>query len=88
MSVPDRPIDTHIPQDSSERDTSKRGGFGQFSAMYRARWAMSHPNMRRQWPGDTEALPLPLALPNAADPEPIPAVSAPGRTMPNGHELE
>jgi len=84
MSVPDRSNNTHVPAESSDHDTPKRSGFGQFSAMYRTRWAMSHPNMRRQWPGDSE--PLPLALPGAADPEPIPAVSAPSRNVPNGRE--
>ena len=81
MSVPDRSKDPHVPSDASGPNTPKRGGFGEFSAMYRARWAMSHPNMLRQWPGDSA---LPLALPNAA--EPIPAVIAPGREMPNDGE--
>ena len=83
MSAPNQSNDPPVPSDASGRETPKRGGFGEFSATYRARWAMSHPNMVRQWPGDTE---LPLTLPDAGDPEPIPAVSAPGRAVPNGGE--
>ena len=87
MSVPaDRSNDSPLPPDSSDRKTPKRGGFGEFSALYRARWAMSHPNMRRQWAAESEALPLaPLFV---AEPEPIPVLSAPGRDVPtgDGHE--
>jgi hypothetical protein len=36
--------------------------------MYRARWALNHPSMRRLWPGDNEA--QPPALPGAPDVEP------------------
>jgi hypothetical protein len=84
MSVPDRPTDSRAAQKSSEPGAPKRGGFGEFSALYRARWATSHPNMRRQWPGDSAA--LPLALPSAADPQPIPVLSAPRRHAPNADE--
>ncbi|MDF2770585.1 MAG: hypothetical protein K0S86_78 [Geminicoccaceae bacterium] len=86
MSVPDRSNDSPLPPHSSVRNTPKRGGFGEFSALYRARWAMSHPDMRREWPGDGEA--RPLALPGVADPEPIPTMSAPRRGAPNGDEYE
>jgi len=84
MSAPNRSNDSHVPSDSSDRNTPKRGGFGEFSAMYRTRWAMSHPTMLRQWAADREL--LPLALPDAAAQDPIPAVSAPGRDVPNGGE--
>ena len=83
MPVPNRPNDSPVPSDSN-RDTPKRGGFGEFSAMYRARWALSHPNMHRPWPADGNV--LPLALPTAADAAPMPALSAPSRDVPNDHE--
>jgi hypothetical protein len=83
MSVPDRSNDTHLPSESSDPDTPKRGGFGEFSAMYRARWALSHPTMHRPWPAEGHA--LPLALPDAAA-EPTLAVIAPRRDVPNGDE--
>ena len=84
MPVPNRPNDSPVPSDSSNRETPKRGGFGAFSAMYRARWAMSYPNLHRAWPTDGNA--LPLALPHAVDAEPMPALSAPRRDAPNDDE--
>ena len=86
MSVPNRSNDSHVPSDSSAHDTPTGGGIGAFAAAYRARWAMSHPNMRRQWPADIG--PLPLAPSGAAAQEPIPALSAPGRDRPNGRDGE
>jgi len=71
MSAPKRsnePQAPQVPQRSSERDTPRMGGFGAFSAMYRARWALNHPTIRRLWPGDNEA--QPPALPGAPDVEP------------------
>jgi hypothetical protein len=84
MSIPDRSNDTHVPAESSDHDTPKRSGFGEFSAMYRTRWAMSHPNMRGPWPAEGHA--LPLALPDAAAAEPTLPVIAPRRNVPNGDE--
>ena len=34
---------------SMAHDKPKPGGFGKFSAMYRARWSLSYPNMRARW---------------------------------------
>jgi len=56
------------------------GGFGAFSAMYRARWALNRAPMRRLWPGDNEA--QPPALPSAPDVEPESApVTTSGGTL-------
>lgn len=68
MSAPERSNEPQGPQRSSEHDTPRMGGFGAFSAMYRARWALNHPSMHRRWPGDNEA--QPPALPGAPDVEP------------------
>jgi len=68
MSAPERSNAPQAPQHSSERDTPSMGGFGAFYALYRARWALNHPRMRRLWPGDNEA--QPPALPGAPDVEP------------------
>jgi hypothetical protein len=68
MSAPARSNEPQAPQRSSERDTPRTGGFVAFSALYRARWALNHPSMRRLWPGDNEA--QPPALPDAPDVEP------------------
>ncbi len=68
MSAPERSNEPQAPQRSSDHDTLRPGGFGAFSAMYRARWALNHPSMRRLWPGDNEA--QPPALPGAPDVEP------------------
>ena len=68
MSAPERSNEAQGPQRSSEHDTARTVGFGAFSAMYRARWALNHPRMRRLWPGDNEA--QPPALPGAPDLEP------------------
>jgi hypothetical protein len=68
MSTPERSNEPQAPQRSSEHDTLRPGGFGAFSSMYRARWALNHPSMRRLWPGDNEA--QPPALPGAPDVEP------------------
>jgi hypothetical protein len=68
MSAPERSNEPQAPQRSSEYDTPRTGGFGAFSAVYRARWALNHPSMHRLWPGDNEA--QPPALPGAPDAEP------------------
>ena len=68
MSGPERSNEPQAPQRSSEHDTRRPGGFGAFSSIYRARWALNHPSMRRLWPGDNEA--QPPALPGAPDVEP------------------
>ena len=79
MSAPERSTEPQAPQRSSEHDTPRPGGFGAFSATYRARWALNHPRMRRLWPGDNEA--QPPALPDAPNVEPESApVTASGGT--------
>lgn len=67
MSARERSDEPQTPQRSSDH-TLRASGFGEFSAMYRARWASNHPRMRRLWPGDHEA--QPPALPRALDAEP------------------
>ena len=78
MSAPERSNAPQAPQHSSERDTPSAGGFGAFSALYRARWALNHPRVRRLWPGDNEA--QPPALPGAPDvePESVPVTTSGG----------
>lgn len=79
MSAPERSNEPQAPQRSSEHDTPRPGGFGAFSATYRARWALNHPRMRRLWPGDNED--QPPALPDAPNVEPESApVTASGGT--------
>ena len=68
MSALERSRESQTPQRSSDNDTLRPGGFGEFSAMYRARWSLNHPRMRRLWPGDNEA--QPAALPGAPDVDP------------------
>jgi hypothetical protein len=68
MVAPKRSNELQEPQRSSKHDAPKRGGFGEFSGVYRARWASNHPRMRRLWPGDIEA--QPPALPGAPGVEP------------------
>jgi hypothetical protein len=45
------------PPGSSEHERPVTRGFGEFSGAYQARWALSHPDMQRQWPAgrDTES---------------------------------
>ena len=82
MSAPVRskgPGESHVP---SEREAPKPGGFGAFSAVYRARWALNHPNMHRQWPGDVTA--IALALPGAPHPERDLVAGTRNHDTPNG----
>jgi len=51
---------------STEQEPSGPRGFGEFSGAYRARWALSHPDMRRQWPADKNPSPV---VPNEGPPE-------------------
>ena len=45
----------------------KKGGFGAFADVYRARWAANHPNMRRRGPAaSTDDTPDPLTPSNSS----------------------
>ena len=60
----DQSNDPHEPPASNERERSAPRGFGELSGGYRARWALSHPDMRRQWrPRDDGACPSTEAVP-------------------------
>lgn len=74
MSAPERSSEPQEPQRSSEHDMPKPGGFGEFFAVYRARWAMDHPNMRRRWPvtTDSQSPVMPAGAP-ALEHDPMPA---------------
>jgi hypothetical protein len=76
MSAPERSNEPQAPHRLSEHATRGRGGFGAFSAKYRARWASDHPTMRRRWPGDNET--APPALPCVPDVEPESTVTTGG----------
>jgi hypothetical protein len=80
MADPKRVDDQNAKTDASAPKTPKKGGFGQFSEQYRARWAARHPDMTQRWPdgvpselptppviGDAE--PDPTTEPRARDPE-------------------
>ena len=49
MPYRDQSNEPHEPPASNERERSAPRGFGELSGGYRARWALSHPDMRRQW---------------------------------------
>jgi hypothetical protein len=80
MADPKRVDDQNDKPDPRAPETPKKGGFGQFSEKYRARWAAQHPDMTQRWPdgvpselpappvtGDAE--PDPKAEPRASDPD-------------------
>jgi hypothetical protein len=45
-----RPNESQDPPGSSEQERPVARGFGEFSGAYRARWALSHPDMQKRWP--------------------------------------
>jgi hypothetical protein len=47
---PTRPNESQDPPGSSEHERPVARGFGEFSGAYRARWALSHPDMQKRWP--------------------------------------
>lgn len=47
---PTRPNESQDPPGSSELERPAARGFGEFSGAYRARWALSHPDMQKRWP--------------------------------------
>lgn len=64
------------PKKEPDRDESptpepRKGGFGAFGDVYRARWATNHPNMRRWEYGKTPDT-TPVAPPAAAPAEEAP----------------
>ena len=50
MLDPTRPNESQDPPGSSEHERPVARGFGEFSGAYRARWALSHPDMQKRWP--------------------------------------
>ena len=52
MFDPTRSKVPKAPPGSSEHERPVAQGFGEFSGAYRARWALSHPDMQRRWPAD------------------------------------
>jgi hypothetical protein len=50
MLDPTRPNESQDPPGSSEHERPVPRGFGEFSGAYRARWALSHPDMQKRWP--------------------------------------
>lgn len=65
MPDPERSDEPRRPREPSEHERPTPRGFGEFSGAYRARWALSHPDMNRQWPADQNSEPRPSALPDA-----------------------
>ena len=65
MSAPERSNEPQAPQGASEDAKPSPGGFGQFAAVYRARWAMNHPKTRQRWFADSQSQPpvLPISAP-------------------------
>ena len=65
MSAPERSNEPQAPQGTSEYAKPSLGGFRQFAAVYRARWAMNHPKMRQRWFADRQSQPpvLPISAP-------------------------
>jgi len=52
------PTRSKVPKDppgSSEHERPVAQGFGEFSGAYRARWALSHPDMQRRWSADKDS---------------------------------
>ena len=62
MSAPERSNEPQAPQGASEYAKPSLGGFGQFAAKYRARWAMNHPKTRQRWFVDSQSEPLALPI--------------------------
>ena len=50
MLDPTRPNEPLGPTGSGEQERPVARGFGEFSGAYRARWALSHPDMQKRWP--------------------------------------
>jgi hypothetical protein len=68
MQDPKKPAPAdHAPTPSGE--PNKGGGFGAFAELYRARWAATHPNMRRRGPATSAD----------GSPDPPPPSSGPGQ---------
>ena len=63
----------------SEPTTSAKGGFGQFSELYRARWAANHPQMRRTFPAGGTADPSTPSTASSAAPTPEQQTAQPRR---------
>ena len=55
---PDAGASSAEPSKPSEPDPVKKGGFGAFADVYRARWVANHPHMRRT---DASSQPAPTA---------------------------
>ena len=66
MFDPTRPNEPQDASGSSEHERPVARGFGEFSGAYRARWALSHPDMQRRWPADRESESQLRALPSAS----------------------
>ena len=50
MSDPKNPVEPGESVPPPKPAEPKKGGFGAFAEVYRARWAANHPNMRRREP--------------------------------------
>ena len=61
---------------NSEPTAPGKGGFGEFSEQYRARWAANHPQMRRTFPVGGTADP---STPSSATPAPEEQTAQPRR---------
>ena len=72
MLRPDRSNEPHEPPGSSDQKESGPRGFGELSGGYRARWALSHPDMRREWRArdDNVAPSVPAFLVRGIEPAP------------------
>ena len=69
------PTRSNVPKDppgSSEHERPAARGFGELSGAYRARWALSHPDMQTRWPADRHSESHLRVLPRAlgADEQP------------------
>jgi hypothetical protein len=65
MFDPKRSREPQDPPSSGDDARPVARRFGEFSGAYRARWALSHPDMQRRWPTDRDSESQLRALPSA-----------------------
>ena len=85
MFDPTRSNVPQTPPGSSERERPVARGFGEFSGAYRARWALSHPDMQRRWSAHRDSDPQLRVVPGALGPDERPEAETSSGDTPRRH---